>query len=255
MNKKILWDGRCRPSNTRGFTLVELMVAMLIGIFLSMALTGIYVSLKRSFFSEDSIVNTQENQRLALSMLTNSIQSAGYFPDPLGSDSVTAFAADTPDTPFTTAGQVIHGTSGDQESISVRYLTQPNDGILNCTGAENDTGANAIFTNTFSVNPSHELVCESSTNGGDGNSVVLARNISKLEFQYATDSDSDGVVDAYLDADGVDGAAEAGWNRVHAVRIEITLMDTINKAESENKAMPKAVTHYVNLMNSYEVPN
>ncbi|CAM4102506.1 hypothetical protein COAQ111491_04215 [Comamonas aquatilis] len=250
MNQTSLRIRHGKASLSRGFTLVEMMIAMLISIFLSMALAGIYVTLKRNFLSEDSLVNTQENQRLALTTLTNSIQSAGFFANPLTDNLASVFGADTS---FTTAGQIIYGASANgKSSLSVRYQAQANDGILNCSGSENDTGANAIFVNTFSINASYELVCTTSTNGGTPATVVLARNISKLDFLYGVDSDSDGVLDSYL---GATQTAAIGWSNVRAVRIDLTLMDTINNSEAAQKAMPKVVTQYVNLMNTYEIPN
>lgn len=235
----------------RGFTLIEMMVAMIISIFLTMALAGIYNSLKRSFFSEDGISQTQENLRLALTTLTNSIQAAGYFPDPVNNNAGSVFPTNTT---FTTAGQFILGTSvsGSPQTLTVRYQTQDSDGILNCAGAENKTGAKAILTNTFSVNSNGELTCTTTINSATPTSVVLARNISKIEFLYATDKvNNDGQVDSYLSAAD---AATTGWNKVYAVRIELTLLDTINSNAAAKQDMPSKIIQYVNLMNTYASP-
>ena len=250
MNNIHLIDRRRRASQSRGFTLVEMMVAMVIGIFLSMALAGIYVALKRSFLGEDSLTSTQENQRLALNTITNSIQSAGYFPDALNSTLVSTFPADAT---FKTAGQVIYGAvTNNKASVSVRYQVGKDEKISNCAGAENTTGADAIFANTFSVNGNNELVCDASINGGTATKVVLARNISKIDFQYAIDKDSDGILDSYLDTSN---AAGFGWINVHAIRVDLTFIDTISKPESAAQAMPKTITQYINMMNTYEVTN
>lgn len=236
----------------QGFTLVEMMVAMLIGIFLSLALTGIYVALKRNFLGEDSIVNSQENQRLAFNVLTNGFQSAGYFLDPINQNAESVFLINN-ESGFKTPGQIIYGTTDNngRQAVSVRYQAAPNDGILNCAGSENLTGANAIFINTFSLSSNNELICAAGVNDDAPSSIVISRNISNVSFQYATDSDNNGVVDSYLTSTQVDAV---GWNLVHGVRIDLTLIDTINSAESAKKAMPKSLTHFVNLMNTYEIP-
>ena len=240
----------CQKSRSTGFTLVEMMVAMLIGIFLSLALTGLYVAIKWNFLGEDSIVSAQENQRLALNQLTNSIQSAGYIVDPVNQDVVSVFSADST---FLKAGQIIYGATNDKkESISVRYQTANGDRILNCAGAENESGSNVIFTNTFSISDKNELICSASIDGAAAKSVVLSKNISNIAFQYAVDTNSDGIIDSYLTSSQV---AAVGWNLVHGVRIDLTMVDTISSPESAQKAMPKALTQYVNLMNTYEVPN
>jgi type IV pilus assembly protein PilW len=62
----------------RGFSLVELMVAMTLGIFLMGALVQILINGKQSFASANHLSRLQENGRVATNMITSDLKRAGY---------------------------------------------------------------------------------------------------------------------------------------------------------------------------------
>ncbi|RKZ90467.1 MAG: hypothetical protein DRQ43_11260 [Gammaproteobacteria bacterium] len=64
--------------NQRGFSMVELMVAMVIGLFLISALVQVVLSGKKSFTAADHFSRLQENGRVTVSMLTSDLKRAGY---------------------------------------------------------------------------------------------------------------------------------------------------------------------------------
>ena len=68
-----------------GLTLIEMMVAVTIGLFIALALSSVFLSLKSAFVSQDQLAQLQDNERLALTILTSSVEMAGYFPDPVAS--------------------------------------------------------------------------------------------------------------------------------------------------------------------------
>ncbi len=63
---------------SKGFSLVELMVAITISIVLLTGLIQIFLSSKRSYNIQDSIARMQENGRYAIELLNNDIRLAGY---------------------------------------------------------------------------------------------------------------------------------------------------------------------------------
>ena len=63
----------------RGFTLVELLVAMLLGIMLSAGMVTAYLSTKQSAFYQDQLARMQENGRLAVWLLSREVVMAGFF--------------------------------------------------------------------------------------------------------------------------------------------------------------------------------
>lgn len=62
----------------RGFTLVELMVAIAIGLFMSAVVGGVYVTSKDSFNYQNEMSRLQENARFAMERIARDIRMAGY---------------------------------------------------------------------------------------------------------------------------------------------------------------------------------
>lgn len=62
-----------------GFTLVELMVSMLIGLILLAGVSSVFVSTKKSYTANDSLARLQENARISMQILTRSLRSTGYY--------------------------------------------------------------------------------------------------------------------------------------------------------------------------------
>src|SRR5271154_5203396 len=142
----------------RGFTLIEILIALLIGLFLLGALLTIVQTNRTVFGNQNKLAQLQDGERMAMTVMADVIQSAGYFPDPTN---FTLTATLTGIAPFG-VGEAVNGISsaippGDQ--ISVRYMTAGGDGILNCSGQSNPIGGpNTLYVNTFQV-LNGQLVC------------------------------------------------------------------------------------------------
>lgn len=63
----------------RGLSLVELMVAMTIGLIILAAISSLFVSSKQTYTAQDSLSRLQENARFAMQFLIKDIRLAGYF--------------------------------------------------------------------------------------------------------------------------------------------------------------------------------
>lgn len=71
-----------KPINAeRGFTIVELMIAMVLGLLLSGALVTIYTENRRSFNNDESMMRMQDDARQALRELVNDLSMAGFWSD------------------------------------------------------------------------------------------------------------------------------------------------------------------------------
>ncbi len=68
----------CYRDMSRGFSLVELMVAITIGLMILAAVSAVFVSSKRSYSTQDRLSRLQENARFAIQFLTRDIRMAGY---------------------------------------------------------------------------------------------------------------------------------------------------------------------------------
>ncbi|MDP3009194.1 MAG: PilW family protein [Methylococcales bacterium] len=65
-------------SPQRGFTLIELMIAMLIGVFLMAGVIQIFISAKQAYRLQENLSRLQENGRFSMDFLTKGIRMAGY---------------------------------------------------------------------------------------------------------------------------------------------------------------------------------
>jgi type IV pilus assembly protein PilW len=63
----------------RGLSLVELMVALTIGLIILAAVSSLFVSSKQTYTAQDSLARLQENARFAMQFLIKDIRLAGYF--------------------------------------------------------------------------------------------------------------------------------------------------------------------------------
>ncbi len=65
-----------------GYTLVELMIAVLIALFLLGGLVTLVMGTRRTSTTQSQLSQLQDSQRIAMMLMANVIQQAGYFPDP-----------------------------------------------------------------------------------------------------------------------------------------------------------------------------
>jgi type IV pilus assembly protein PilW len=60
-----------------GYSLIEIMVAMLIGLFLIGGIMQLFIASKKTYQMEDAMAHVQENQRFALDFMVHDVRSAG----------------------------------------------------------------------------------------------------------------------------------------------------------------------------------
>jgi len=87
-------------SQSRGISLVQLMIAMLLGSILSLAMVATYVQAKQQFLADEAMARMQENGRLALGFLSRELTHAGFYAGPydVASMSPVAVSSDCVDT-------------------------------------------------------------------------------------------------------------------------------------------------------------
>lgn len=70
---------RRSPQAQSGFSLVELMIALLLGLLLMSGIIAVYLESKKSFVQDEAISRVQENGRFALRLLTREIAMGGFY--------------------------------------------------------------------------------------------------------------------------------------------------------------------------------
>ncbi|KUM04419.1 PilW family protein [Chromobacterium subtsugae] len=203
-----------RRAGQGGSGLIEVMVAITIGLFLLSMLIMIFTSTELTESNENGLAQLQDNQRTAMTMINAIVQSAGYYPSP---QSQTAAAA-LPAAGGFGAGQSILGVSGPPDTLSVRFAAAPNDGVLNCNGNGNTGSANAVYINQFAVNAANQLTC--SVNGGSAQ--VLVDGVSNMTVLYGVDGSGSGSVNHYYSAANLPAGAA-----VRSIQVTLTMANPL----------------------------
>ena len=202
MQPYIFTHSHSLPSSSRGFTLVEIMIALVLGLFL---LTGLYTVLgsnQLTYSAVNSSIRITDNGRQLLTLLRNQIQQAGFknlatiksqseFPsDQSGSYATAKFAA----------GQFISGIENfpvsetnratGSDEIRLRFFgaaassavpAVADNTIFDCLGqGVSESNANPITLSIF-VSRANDLICRDSLNNND---VIMAQNVESLQFRY-----------------------------------------------------------------------
>jgi type IV pilus assembly protein PilW len=216
----------------RGLSLISLMIALLIGTFLLAGLFAVWFQTRTTFKTQNQLAQVQDNQRMALIILANEVQTAGYYPvaanygtsppNPLYTQN-NVFAVSTP---FTIAGQAIWGTHSTStptnDTLEVRFLADPTQGnTLDCLG-QPDT-SRTLVTSTFQIDTTKNNLTCTTTNNGQTSTGVIVTGVSGLEVVYGVSTTHDNSVSEYMTADQV--TANALWGYVQSVNLELTFVN------------------------------
>jgi type IV pilus assembly protein PilW len=231
----------------RGLTLIELMVAITVGIFLVGGILTMVQSTRRTFGDQNQLAQLQDSERLAMNFMTDVIESAGYFPNP----KLYTAAAVMPVAPNFVAGQAIFGTMGGPggDTITSRYGAGNPDNVFNCLGQKNTAVAPYdTFTNTFWVkNPQQQLMCTFIGSAAAPQPVVLVNGVQSLNILYGVKRnllvDTGSCTDTYLTAAQM--VAPADWNNVCSVIVTLQFTNPLTPA-----GPPIVIKRVISVMNT-----
>ncbi len=197
-----------------GISLVSMMIAMAIGLFLLAVLFDIWYSTQATLGNEQKLTKLQNRGRLALTIMANTVRSAGYYPNYLNYKIPPPNPTYSPDS-FTASGafaldQFLSGTHGTSDTLSVRFVADTGTSTLDCLGQQEATGT--VVVNTFSVN-NGDLQC--SVNGATAQTIVSG--VNNLLVLYGVDPQQTGSPVQYVTANKVQN-----WLLVRSVDIELT---------------------------------
>jgi type IV pilus assembly protein PilW len=247
MNNRHVRTDRRLAQAERGFTLVELMVTVAIALFLIGGLLTVLQNVRSAYNTQQQLTQLQDQQRFALTILADVIQSGGYFPDPTQWQPVTSLpsvAAPAACAGTFAAGQAFagcHTSATAPDTIEVRYRTAQNDGVIFCDGSTNTTqNPTGLYVNQFTVvppagNTPGQLQC-TLTNGATGavinGPVTIVTGVQNLQVFYGvkrTPATSDYNVDTYVTAD----QALNDWSNVSSVRVVLSFTNPLYRGTAD----------------------
>jgi type IV pilus assembly protein PilW len=194
------------PGRQHGFSLIELMIAMVIGLLLMVAVSQLFLTSKRNFSATDDSARMQENIRFASQMLTRHLRLAGYRAKATDPTTGTATTPGIFPPGTSTAGLVGTdgggtlpdsirirfqgsgtGTSGARVNASTTFMTADDAGadglVVDCRGYKVD--ANLVSFNQYTIatgaNGSNALFC----NGSE-----IVSDVDNMQLVYGEETDT-----------------------------------------------------------------
>lgn len=254
-----------------GFTLIELMIAGFIGIFILTGLMNLFITTNKSVSLSDTLSQNQETGRFAMDYLTKFIRRAGYsedftqFTPPLfiasGNGQITctgnqaeACAVNNPViAPVTVAG--------DRLSIPMDIGGDAADETRSCTGTViggNAGGPNSgpqRIVNVFWVSAlaenARELRCRTfsrDTNNWLDAPVSIINNVERFEFQIGVASSTDEKsASRYISVDTLETDPTINMNFIRSIRVAIL---TTSQSKTDNKVQSTVRERTYNVLDS-----
>lgn len=214
-----------RRARHAGYSLIELVIAILIALFLIGGVIVVEQGVHRAYGDQSGISKLQDEERFAMSVLTDAISSAGYFPDPTTTSQVAALPSTGSPLNFA-GGQSIYGSpNAGSDSIYVRYMTASGDGIGLCDGTTNNFGINVTFTSNLYVS-GNQLFCQVTPSTGAANpAVALVDGVTNMQVWYGVNTaGTDNNVDTYIPTSSM---TTATWPNVSSVMVQLTFQNPL----------------------------
>lgn len=215
-----------------GLSLVELMIAIALGITLTAGVIQVFFSSTQTFSLGDDLGQIQQNGRMALDLMTRNIRMAGYrhpdngnLPDYFFRGTCGAWANCTTNN---------NGSGVNSDRIAIWMDPPPDDGSeIGCTGQA--LGATEEVANVFyidTVDDVSSLYCRSwsVTNNAWVNAAAgqpLVDGIESMHILYGV-GDGDGVTQ-YVSADRV-----TDWSAVRSLRVSLLVNNGTATGRADN---------------------
>ncbi|KEZ76888.1 PilW family protein [Salinisphaera hydrothermalis] len=218
-------------SRQGGFTLVELMIALVIGLLLLAGVLQILLSNRTSFDAQRATAHLQENARLAEFVLDHAIAHAGYR-TALDAAETTVFPGTSNASPNYPDGAYVTGTANaDGPNDALRLRFQARGDVRDCLGGSVGTvQSNEITDFQFFVNDNDTLECTKYSSTG-ATTQPIVENVDRFKVRYGLDTDNTAGVDRYVSTLTGNEARE-----VRSVRFQLLLHSADN-----DPAVPQAV--------------
>jgi type IV pilus assembly protein PilW len=223
-------------SAQRGYTLIEIMVALTLGLVVIIGVIQVFISTQQSARIQQAASRMQEDGRMAMALLNRYLRLAGYTTHPWDKGNTTwnpaINARGFPANATFAAGQVVRGGENDVngvDSIRIRYQGTADGSVTTCLGRV--VPINEMADITFSLTADvpgqgRSLLC---TDNNTNNAQPLVAGLQDMQIWYGLSQDRGAV--AGIDANGRLTGATAyvpanlvpanEWNRVIGVRVSL----------------------------------
>ena len=247
-NHMLILSARSRQQ--QGLTLIEIMVALLIGAFLLAGVIQIFIVNKQTYRVQENLSRMQENGRFAIDYLSRYIRLAGYiandpriYNDIPSSSNVSSIIENT----FANPNYQIKGDNNtglnNSDNITIRFKSDPDDynPMTDCLG--NKVAKNAIATNQFFLelnNNQPTLYCDPQHSAGkdpvmdpakDDPKQPVIDGVENMQIRYCEEQSSDNL--RCVTANNI-----TKWNNIRSVKISLLVRSTDDRLTSQPQSYP-----------------
>lgn len=240
-----------KSTNQRGMSLISLMVALTIGTFVLAGLFDIWYETRQTFGAQTQLAQLQDNERMALTIIANTVQTAGYYPvyENYGTSPPSPLL--TTSDVFTASGsfgsqQTIFGTtasSNGSDTLEIRFMADGN--TLDCLG-QNDT-ANTVVTNIYSVDNKGDLQCAVALgNAAAGTPQTLVTGVSNFTVLYNVNNGTT-AAPTYEYETAANVTTNSLWGEIQSLDIELTFTNPLANVQPTSPATLPVISRIVAL--------
>ncbi|WP_190287865.1 prepilin-type N-terminal cleavage/methylation domain-containing protein [Marichromatium sp. AB31] len=200
--------------SSKGFTLVELMIAMLLGLVVTGGTISALIANRQSQRTIEALAETIENQRTAFELLSRDIRQAGS--TGCGNERISSVLNTSPE--WWATWRPIQGYQGDEAASAIDFSSS-NGGRVNGTDALQlqSIRDNGFAVSTHDVDNARITIDPASTDIDAGEILIVCDNDHATLFQANTYNQSSGII-GYSDTGGTPGNCTTGLDHPHACK-------------------------------------
>lgn len=207
------------PNRMAGFSLVELMVAMVLGLLITAAAISLFSTNQRTFALQQAMSEAQEQGQLAMRFIAQDLQFAGYMDDEVSATDFPGIHTTT----FLGMSASADGANGDNDRLTISHH-----GRRDCTGTSLTPTAMTEVVNTYWVDDDGNLKCQGNLSTDD---VILLQDVRSFQVLYGIDQ----TIDAMAFASQYVKPGDIGANEVVAVKVAVLLEKPLPSMEGSEE--------------------
>jgi type IV pilus assembly protein PilW len=208
-----------RYLDTKGVTLIELLVALVVSALVIGGIYRVFVAQTRAYTVQDQVVEVQQNIRSAMEILLRDLRMAGYDSDSISSK-------------ISVANPIVVDPITGDHIVRVNY-------------EYDDTHRHEVIYALNNGNLTRQLTIFPDAGPSTTTTDIILEHVEALNFNYGVDTTNppDGSLDSWV------SAGDIGTARVVAVLVDLTANPDQTNPDVKNWVSPRKLTSAVTLRN------